>query len=236
MNDPATSSHVVTGASGNLGSAVALRLLATGARLALFDRDATRINEAFAPEVAAGRVLAYAVDLSDEAAVREAMRDADTRLGGLSGVASTVGGYIGAAPVSEGLASWDKMWSINVRTSVAVVSAALPLLSARKAGSVVLVASLAALGGTRGQGAYSAAKSAVLRLCEAAADEVKASGVRVNAILPGTLDTPQNRAWMSEADAALAIDPAAVADVAAFLLSDAARAVTGAALRVTGRQ
>lgn len=230
-------SYVVTGASGNLGQAVASLLLERGARVATFDRDARKSNELFAQAIAAKRVIPYALDLTSEAAVNEALRDADARLGGLAGVVCTVGGYKGGAPIAgAGLADWDAMWSVNVRATVTVTSAALPLLVGRERGAIVHVASLAALSGTKGQAAYSAAKAAVLRLTEAAADEVKASGVRVNAVLPGTLDTPQNRAWMSEADAAIAIDPGAVAEVVAFLLSDAARAVTGAAIRVTGQQ
>lgn len=230
-------SYVVTGASGNLGQAVASLLLDRGARVATFDRDARKSNELFAKPIADKRVIPYAVDLASEAAVSEALRDADARLGGLTGAVCTVGGYKGGANIAgAGLADWDAMWSVNVRATVTVTSALLPLLAGRGAGAIVHVASLAALAGTKGQAAYSAAKAAVLRLTEAAADEVKASGVRVNAVLPGTLDTPQNRAWMSEADSAIAIDPVAVAEVVAFLLSDAARAVTGAAIRVTGRQ
>jgi NAD(P)-dependent dehydrogenase (short-subunit alcohol dehydrogenase family) len=128
------------------------------------------------------------------------------------------------------------MLTINLRATVACSRAVLPGMLARKAGSIVHLASLAAIGPGPGQAAYSASKSAVLSFSESLAAETKASGVRVNAVLPGTMDTPQNRSWMSEADVQKAVDPTAVADVIAFLVSSAARAVTGAAIRVSGRQ
>jgi NAD(P)-dependent dehydrogenase (short-subunit alcohol dehydrogenase family) len=83
--------------------------------------------------------------------------------------------------------------------------------------------------------AYAAAKSAVLRLTEALAAELKDAGVRANCILPGTIDTPQNRAAMPRADTAKWVTPGEIAEVVGFLLSDASAAVTGTAVPVTGR-
>jgi NAD(P)-dependent dehydrogenase (short-subunit alcohol dehydrogenase family) len=100
----------------------------------------------------------------------------------------------------------------------------------------VNVASMAALSGSAGESAYAASKAALLRLTESLAAEQKAKGIRVNAVLPGTIDTPQNRSWMSPEDVAKAVPPRAIGDVIAFLLSDAARAVTGTAIKVTGKQ
>ena len=84
-------------------------------------------------------------------------------------------------------------------------------------------------------GAYTASKAAVERFSEALADELKDQNITVNTILPSTIDTPANRAAMPQADTARWVPAAAVADVIAFLASDAARAVTGAAIRVFGR-
>lgn len=225
----------VTGGSGNLGHATAELLLERGASVALFDHDARRSTEAFSKQIEAGTVSVSALDLTDEAAVAAAVAAERTRRGRFDGIVCTVGGYK-AGPIQETTwLDWESLLNINLKATVASSRAALPALVAA-GGAIVHVASLAALAGTSGQAAYSAAKAAVLRFSEALADEVKASGVRVNAVLPGTMDTPQNRAWMSPADAKKAIDPRLVGEVIAFLLSDAAAAVTGAAVRVTGRQ
>ncbi len=226
----------VTGGSGNLGHATAELLLERGATLALFDHDARRSTESFAKQIEAGVVTVTAVDLTDEAAVAAAVAAERARRGRFDGIVCTVGGYK-AAPIQETTwVDWESMLNINLKATVASSRAALPTLVASGVGSIVHVASLAALAGTSGQAAYSAAKAAVLRFSEALADEVKASGVRVNAVLPGTMNTPQNRSWMSPEDAKKAIEPRLVGEVIAFLLSDEAAAVTGAAVRVTGRQ
>jgi NAD(P)-dependent dehydrogenase (short-subunit alcohol dehydrogenase family) len=228
--------YAVTGGSGNLGHATAALLLERGATLALFDHDARRSTEAFAKEIVAGLVSVTAVDLTDETAVSAAVQAERARRGRFDGIVCTVGGYK-AAPIQEtSWADWEAMLSINLKATVASSRAVLPVLLAQGGGSIVHVASLAALAGSSGQAAYSAAKAAVLRFSETLADEVKAAHVRVNAVLPGTMDTPQNRSWMSAADAAKAIDPRLVGEVIAFLLSDAAAAVTGAAVKVTGQQ
>jgi NAD(P)-dependent dehydrogenase (short-subunit alcohol dehydrogenase family) len=84
-------------------------------------------------------------------------------------------------------------------------------------------------------GAYAASKSGVERLTESLAEELRDLNITVNAILPGTIDTAANRAEMPKADTSRWVAPEALADVVAFLASDAARAVTGAAIRVAGR-
>ncbi|MFO0550698.1 MAG: SDR family NAD(P)-dependent oxidoreductase [Polyangiaceae bacterium] len=227
----------ITGASGNLGHATASLLLDGGASALLFDRSANHAAK-FKDAVDSGRGWFYAVDLTSEAETRAALADGVAKSGKkLEGLVCTVGGYRGGAPLeTSGWDDWDAMWSINVRTTVTCVRAALPMMLEHGRGSIVLVASLAGLSGGAGEAAYSACKAAVLRLTESLAAEVKGRGVRVNAIMPGTLDTPQNRAWMSPEQIATAIEPRAVGDVIAFLLSDASRAMTGAALKVSGRQ
>lgn len=224
----------VTGASGNLGLATARAVIAHGAIAVLLDRHH---GAAHTELEATGRAFGYELDLADEAAVTHALAEGKARAGRLDGIVCTVGGYKGGVTVADGSWSdWSAMLDVNVKTTVACSRAILPHLVEQGRGSIVHVASLAALAGSSGQVAYSAAKAAVLRLTEGLADEVKARGVRVNAVLPGTIDTPQNRAWMSKEQADLAIDPAAIAETIAFLLSEEARAVNGAAIKITGRQ
>ena len=97
------------------------------------------------------------------------------------------------------------------------------------------VASRDRFAGTAGYAAYSVSKSAVLPLTEALADELKNSKIKVNCIMPGTIDTPQKRAAMPEADFSKCFEPSALADVILFLASDAAQAVNGAAIPVYGK-
>ena len=102
-------------------------------------------------------------------------------------------------------------------------------------GSIVTIGAAAAARAGKSSAAYAAAKSAVLRLTESLADEFKGEGSRANCVLPGTIDTPSNRAAMPKADPSRWASPEEVAEVIAFLLSDAAAGITGAAVPVTGR-
>jgi NAD(P)-dependent dehydrogenase (short-subunit alcohol dehydrogenase family) len=113
--------------------------------------------------------------------------------------------------------------------------AVLPPMRAAGTGSVVVVGAASARQASAGIAAYAAAKSAALRLVESFADEVRPEGVRINAVLPGTIDTPQNRAAMPGADHATWVSAGQIADVIAFLLSDAGTGVSGALIPVTGR-
>jgi NAD(P)-dependent dehydrogenase (short-subunit alcohol dehydrogenase family) len=228
---------VITGAAGNLGVATAKLFASRGARLVLLDRDADRVRAALGVVATGEHHRVVAVDVTDEASVSAAVTSAEKALGVTQALVCTVGGFKGGADVmNTSWSDWELMLAINLRATVACSRAVLPGMLERKSGSIVHLASLAAIGPGPGQAAYSASKSAVLSFTESLAAETKTSGVRVNAVLPGTMDTPQNRSWMSEADLKKAIDPTAVADVIAFLVSNAARAVTGAAIRASGAQ
>jgi NAD(P)-dependent dehydrogenase (short-subunit alcohol dehydrogenase family) len=149
---------------------------------------------------------------------------------------NTVGGYTGGKRVDEeSLANWEKMFSINLHTTLNACRAAVPHMLRQGAGRIVNVAARAALTGVPTLSAYGASKSAVIRLTESMSSELKDHGIGVNCVLPGTIDTPQNRADMPNADFSKWVAPAAIADAMLFLASDAARAVSGAALPVYGR-
>jgi NAD(P)-dependent dehydrogenase (short-subunit alcohol dehydrogenase family) len=127
------------------------------------------------------------------------------------------------------------MFAMNLKTALVASRAVIPHLKARAGGRIINIGAGAAARGHTGMGAYSASKAGVERLTEALADELKDQDITVNAILPGTIDTPANRADMPKADTARWVSAEAVADVIAFLASEEARAVTGAAIRVFGR-
>jgi len=223
---------LVTGAAGNLGRAVAIALAAAGWRLALLDRDEAALAMLAAALPGEGHIVLAGVDLTDAAACTAAVGDiGDT----LVGVVHTVGGFAAGAIAEGGLAKFEPMFRLNLLTTANLFAAALTPMRAARRGSLVAIGAMAALRAPSGLAAYAAAKSGVLRLVEATADEVKSEGIRVNALLPGTIDTPQNRAAMPDADTTRWVAPAQVAEAAMFLLSPAASGVTGALLPVTGR-
>jgi len=228
---------IITGAAGNLGQAVARAFHDAGAKTVLVDRSAEALQQAYGSAGAdPDRMISSGVDLADEASARALVAAARARFGRIDVLVNTVGGFRGGKHVhDEELATWDLMMTMNLRTTLVACRAVIPAMLEQGSGAIVNVGAGAALAAPAGLAAYGASKSAVLRLTESLSAEVKAKGVRVNAVLPSTIDTPQNRAAMPDADASKWVSPDAIADVIAFLASDAARAVTGVALPVFGR-
>jgi len=130
--------------------------------------------------------------------------------------------------------TWDFLYSVNLRTVVNMCRATLPVLNRTGAGRIVNVGANAAQQAGIGMGPYAASKSGVHRLTEALAAELKGQAT-VNAVLPGIMDTPLNRAEMPNANFSAWVQPDEMAGVIAFLASDGARAITGALIPVTGR-
>ena len=234
MTDVTNKVAIITGAVGNLGSAVATVLAAGGAKMVLVDRSQERLEQAF--ETVPETLLAGGVDLTSEESVQAMVASALERFGRIDALVNTVGGFRGGKAVQEEeLSTWDMMLSVNLRTTLLTCRAVVPTLLEQGSGSIVNVSSAAGLSGPAGLAAYSASKAAVLRLTESLSSEVKAAGIRVNAVLPSTIDTPQNRQAMPDADTSTWVKPVEIAEVIAFLVSDASRAVTGVALPVYGR-
>jgi NAD(P)-dependent dehydrogenase (short-subunit alcohol dehydrogenase family) len=221
----------VTGAFGSLGAAVVQRVLAHGAQVAAIDRVAAPRD----PVALAGATLLGDVDLGDAASAKAAFDDIAGKLGGLDALVNVAGGFAWETLADGHLETWDKLYTMNLRTAVAASQAALPHLIARGQGAIVNVGANGASKAGAGMGAYAASKAGVARLTEALAEELKDRFITVNAVLPSTIDTPPNRADMPKADFSRWVQPAQLADVIVFLLSDRARAVTGALLPVVGR-
>jgi NAD(P)-dependent dehydrogenase (short-subunit alcohol dehydrogenase family) len=224
---------IVTGAFGVLGAAVARRFASGGARLGLIDRVAT--PDWAGQEFDDAHELRPNVELTDEVATTAALDSLAAELRGFDVLVNVAGGFQWQPLGKDAAAVWDAMFATNLRTAVIACSAALPHLVARGRGRIINVGAGAAGRAAAGMGAYAASKAGVERLTEALAEELKDRDILVNSVLPGTLDTPRNRADMPDADFSRWVSPAAVADVIAFLASEGARAVTGAAIRVTGR-
>jgi NAD(P)-dependent dehydrogenase (short-subunit alcohol dehydrogenase family) len=237
MSDFSDRVVMVTGAAGNLGSAVARAFQAAGAKLVLVDRAADRLPRLF-PALADSphHFLATSVDLTNVEAVETMVHETAKRFGRVDVLVNTAGGFRAGTPVHETpLETWDFMLNLNARTVFIASRAVIPHMLQQGSGRIVNVAARAALKGGAKMAAYSLSKSAVVRLTESMAAELKKEGLNVNCVLPGTIDTPQNRQAMPNADHSRWVKPEAIADVIMFLASDAARAVQGAAIPVYGK-
>ena len=224
---------LVTGAAGNLGRAVAAAFRASGDRLALMDRDAGRLQQVFGP--ADDRQTLWPCDLLDSLSVADAVARLNAQWGPVDVLCHVAGGFdMGPAVHETPDALLDGLFDLNARSLVHLARAVAPGMVARQQGRIVTVGAASAQRGLGRMGAYTLAKSALLRLTEAMSDELRESGIGVNAVLPSVLDTPENRAAMPDADPSRWVTPADVAAVMHFLASPAARAVHGAAVPVRG--
>ena len=152
------------------------------------------------------------------------------------GLLHLVGGYRDGDPLSGSDGSGlEEQVRLNLTTSAVALGAFLPGMVARGGGRAVAVSSRAAVRPFAGGGAYAASKAGVVALVQAASEEVKHDGVTVNCVLPSVIDTPANRRAMPDADWGRWVSPEEIGQVMAFLLSDGAAAVTGAAIPVYGR-
>lgn len=229
-------SVMVTGAAGHLGRAVVAAFAAQGARLALVDRDQGALDAAFGSASAtASEALLLAADLLDGAQVAAAVTRAVQRFGRIDALCHLAGGFRMGEPVHETSdANWNFVFDINTRTLRNIARGVVPQMLAQGGGRIVTVGAASASRGLAQMGAYTAAKSAAIRLTEAMSAELREQNINVNCVLPTIIDTPENRAAMPDTDPARWVAPAALADVIVFLCSDAARAVHGAALPVSG--
>ena len=226
---------IVTGGFGALGSAVAEAAVKRGASVAAIDY-APAAPAGLAQRLGPNALVLGAIDLSLPHSAQRAMAEILARFGRIDALLNIAGGFrwekVAEAANTE---SWERMFSINLKTALNASRAALPALLESGAGRIVNVGAQAALHAPEGLGAYAASKAAVHRLTESLADELKLKGVTVNAVMPSIIDTPANRADMPDADFSRWVSPADLAAVLLFLVSDEARAVTGALIPVSGR-
>jgi NAD(P)-dependent dehydrogenase (short-subunit alcohol dehydrogenase family) len=235
----------ISGASRGIGLAIALRAAKDGANVAIAAKTsephpklAGTIYTA-AEEVvdAGGKALPMVVDIRHEDQVWLAVQKTVETFGGIdilvnnAAIMRELPPYgLSNMPVDE----WDRVIDVNLRGPLLCTQSVLPSMLERGGGRIVNVGAYSARTGVASMGAYTAAKTVVLRLTEAMAAELRAHNINVNCVLPATLDTPENRAAMPDADPAQFVALADLAEAIVFLASPAARAIHGAALPVTG--
>ena len=224
---------IVTGGTGALGRSIVLRFLRDGATVAVpwFVPEEWVALQAAAGEARA-RLSGQKLDMADEAAVTAFVADLLGRSKKVDAMINAVGGFAGGDLASTSLADWRRLVDLNLTSTVVGCRAVLPAMRAARHGRIVNVASRAVMPPMGGFIAYTVSKSAVIALTQALAQEERSHGITVNAVLPSTMDTPGNRKAMPDADRSTWVSTDAVADVIAYLASDAASAVSGACVTV----
>lgn len=222
---------VITGAKGGLGSFVTEAFLAGGARVVGVSRSIKQSDFAH-PEF-----LAMPVDLSSGDRARQIAAEAISRCGRIDALVHVMGGFAGGQSVAEtGDATFEQMIDLNYRAAFFMARAVLPGMRQQGSGRILAVASRQGVEPGAMVGAYSASKAALVALIRVIALENKDRGISANTVLPGTMDTPGNRAANPTADPSQWVQPSQVAALLVHLASDAGAEITGAAIPIYGRQ
>ena len=225
---------VVTGAAGNLGRAVVNAFLEKDGTVCALDHRQGRLESIFG-HGSKGVHFFEGVDSTDREAMLQVAGEIISRLGPVDVLVNTVGGFSMGQRVDEITTdTWAHMIALNVTPLLNAAAAFVPGMLSAGQGKIVTIGAGASMKGGARMGAYSAAKSVVLRLTESMAAELKPSHIQVNCVLPGTIDTPENRQAMPEANFNQWVKPEQIAKVILYLSSPASDAITGAAIPATG--
>ncbi len=220
---------IVTGASGALGSDVAKSLLAAGATVVAVDRA----NAGSASQESG--LTRFSANLTDAREVKQLIASVFAKFGRIDVLVHVVGGFAGGASVAEtDDATWQKMMDINLNAAFYVLRSVVPVMRQAEHGRIIAIGSRQAVQPAAGVGAYSSSKAALVSLVQTVALENTDKNIRANVILPGTMDTPANRASMPKADLAKWVSTSHVADLVVMLAGDVGVEINGAAIPVYG--
>ena len=228
---------VVTGAAGNLGRAVVNEFLKADGCVCAFDHRRGRLKGSFTSAKALGELhLFEGVDVTDREVMIALGEKVLSQVGKVEILVNTVGGFAYGETVYEmSSITWQKMMNLNVQSFLNTSAAFVPGMVEMGHGKIISIGSKSSLQGGGKIGAYAAAKSALLRLTESMAAELKPHDIQVNCVLPSIIDTPENRQSMPSADFSKWVKPEEIAQVILYLSSSMSDVITGAAVPVFGR-
>ncbi len=221
---------MISGANGALGQGIVDHFQAAGAKLALLEHHPADVEKT-------PTQITIQTDVTNADSMQSAVEQAVEHFGQIDIFINTVGGFASGVAVHEvDLNIWDKMMTLNARSVyIACGTVGRYMLENNVQGRMVVVLAKPALKGNKNQSAYSASKAAAQRVIESMAAEMLDHHIRVNGVIPGTIDTPANRQSMPDADFDKWVKPEQIASAIAFLVSDASSAVSGDSLPVYGR-
>jgi 2-keto-3-deoxy-L-fuconate dehydrogenase len=240
---------VITGGASGIGAAIGQRFRAEGAKVALVDKDAEGLDTVLrALDGSEGVKTAAAIDVSDAAGAREGIAQVMARWGRIDVLVTAAGISIGGTVASTDEASWDRVFAINVKGTFLWAREAIPHMTASGGGSIITIGSQLAISSGGNNAAYIASKGAIVSLTRTMAVDHAKQGIRVNALMPGSIDTPMARRSLQryadpQETAALWAKRHAlgrlgraeeVANAALFLASDESSFTTGSLLYVDG--
>ena len=235
-SDP-TRVALITGGTGSLGDAVLHTFLDRGCPIAVTYRnpaDADRLHA----QAGDRPLLPIQADATSTTAMEDVVAQTVARFGRLDHLINLVGGWAGGTSVAETTAeAWDHMIALNLRSAFAACRAVVPHMLAQRYGRIVNVSSRAALHPSPGAAAYAVAKAGVISLTQTLALELYRypGDLTANCVLPSVIDTPANRRDMPRADPSHWVDPAKLAAIIAWLTSDDASPISGAAIPIYAR-
>lgn len=229
---------LVTGATGGLGRVVVKRFLAEGAKVAAVYRSEEKLKGLKEYVGGSPALSGFKADVTDAGSITSLIKAVAKEHARIDVLLNIAGGYTGGKPLNEAEeADLDRMVALNTKSAYLCSRAVLPRMIARNYGRIVSVSAKNATprGRRAGNIAYAISKGGIITLTEALAEEVSKLEITVNCVMPGTIDTADNREKMPKADTSKWVNPEDIASVILFLSSDASKAVSGASIPVFGK-
>ena len=235
---------LITGGASGIGLAAAERLLASGWKVAIVDRDEQTLEAQRRKHDGSANVLVAPLDVTDEAAAQSIVSHVVTKLGGLDGVVNSAGIAADIPALDTPVELFRKILDVNVVGTFIVARAAALIMKDRGGGAIVNLASVSGVRGSKGRSAYGSSKGAVIVLTQVLANDLARYGIRVNAVAPGPVDTPMVKTMHTPKDRALwarhvpmrrYAEPDEIASVIEFLLDGTKSSyMTGEVVAVDG--